>query len=48
MKCSAISLQNKDALEVATALYKDCFDYAQKTSQVDLQKKINNGTTIAF
>lgn len=35
IKLSAISLQNPDALRVATELYKDCFDYAQKTNQVN-------------
>lgn len=34
LKCSAISLQCKDALEVSQALYKDCYDFAVKTNQV--------------
>ena len=39
LKVSAISQQSKDALEVATALYKDCFDFAQSTTQL---KRVNN------
>lgn len=34
LKCSAISLECKDALEVAQSLYKDCYEYALKTNQV--------------
>lgn len=35
LKCSAISKENKEALEVSQALYKDCFEYATKTNQVN-------------
>lgn len=39
LKCSAISLNNKEALKVAMALYKDCYDYSTTTNQV---ARINN------
>ncbi|XP_031623299.1 ran GTPase-activating protein isoform X2 [Contarinia nasturtii] len=39
IKLSATSLKNQEALRVATELYKDCYDYAQKTNQVT---RVNN------
>lgn len=34
LKCSAISKESNDALEVSQVLYKECFEYAEKTNQV--------------
>ncbi|XP_055299065.1 ran GTPase-activating protein isoform X2 [Sitodiplosis mosellana] len=39
VKLSAASLKNQEALRVATELYRDCFEYAQKTNQV---ARVNN------
>lgn len=36
IKLSAISLTNQEALRIATELYRDCFEYAQKTNQVNI------------
>lgn len=34
LKCSAISKESNDALEVSQVLYKECYEYAEKTNQV--------------
>lgn len=39
LKCSAIAPKNPEALKVATALYKDCYDHAIRTNQV---MRVNN------
>lgn len=41
VKLSAVSLNNPEALRVATELYKDCFEYAQKTNQVNIINKFS-------
>lgn len=40
MKCSAISKESNDALDVAQALYKECYDYAVKTDQVNCETNL--------
>lgn len=37
IKLSAASLKHPDMLATTTELYKDCYDYAKKTNQVNLQ-----------
>lgn len=39
VKLSAISLTNQEALRIVTELYRDCFEYAQKTNQVKYRHK---------
>ncbi|XP_037052320.1 ran GTPase-activating protein [Bradysia coprophila] len=39
LKCSTISKESNDALEVAQVLYKECFEYAEKTNQL---KRVTN------
>lgn len=36
MKCSAIANSCKEALDISTELYKDCYDFAEKTKQVSV------------
>lgn len=50
IKCSAISANSKEALDISTELYKDCYEYAEKTKQVTTAKKetVCPGATLAY
>lgn len=40
IRVSAVSLNNQEALRISSELYRDCYEYAQKTNQVnDIQFK---------